>query len=117
MPDPSRGEVWMVDFDPPIGSETNKIRPAVVVSDNSLGALPLKIVVPITKWKTNYARFPWFTHLPPTKRNGLRHESGADGFQVKSVSTERFENKIGEVTEKQLANIAASVALCVGYNE
>jgi len=54
-----RGEVWLINLDPAIGAEIKKTRPAVIVNDDSMGILPLKIIVPITEWKARYevARF------------------------------------------------------------
>jgi mRNA interferase MazF len=46
--------------------------------------------------------------------NNLTKNSGADAFQVKSVSIERFIEPIGTVTPEELENIAAAIALCVG---
>ena len=45
---PKRGEVWDVDFDPPQGAEIGKTRPAIVMSEDTVGRLPLRIVVPVT---------------------------------------------------------------------
>ena len=44
----NRGEIWEIDFNPTKGAEINKIRPAVIISDDNIGVLPLKIIVPIT---------------------------------------------------------------------
>lgn len=63
VPTPRRGETWLVDFDPAVGSEIRKVRPALVVSLDAVGRLPLRLVVPITDWKSHYAGFPWFTLL------------------------------------------------------
>src|SRR5205807_1851834 len=100
MPRPKRGEVWNVRFDPAVGAEIQKVRPAVVLSlsMDSVGRLPLKIVVPITDWKLAFAHFAWFVHLPATADNGLTKDSGADAFQVKSLSEARFLDKLGELT-------------------
>ena len=114
MPRPKRGEVWNVRFDPAVGAEIQKVRPAVVVSMDSVGRLPLKIVVPITDWKPAFAHFAWFVHLPATADNGLTKDSGADAFQVKSLAEARFLDKLGELTTGQLDDIAAAVAVCVG---
>ena len=98
VPTPQRGELWMVDFDPSIGAEIRKLRPAVVISLDSIGRLPLRIVVPVTDWKPAYASFPWFVPLPATLNNGLTKDSGADAFQVKSLSEARFIRLMGEIT-------------------
>ena len=46
-----QGEIWLINLDPTIGTEIKKTRPAIIVNDNALGRLPLKIIVPITDWK------------------------------------------------------------------
>jgi mRNA interferase MazF len=52
VPTPRRGEIWLIDFDPAVGAEIRKVRPAVVISIDSIGRLPLRLVVPVTDWKT-----------------------------------------------------------------
>jgi mRNA interferase MazF len=111
---PKRGEVWDVDFDPSQGAEIGKTRPAVVISEDTMGRLPLRIVVPITDWKPAYAGYPWFVRLVPSSTDGLAKESGADAFQVKSLSEKRFVRRRGTLAAAQLDDIAAAVALCVG---
>ena len=111
---PKQGEVWLVDFDPAVGAEMTKLRPAVVISDNSAGKLPLRIVVPVTDWKDRYGNSPWFTELKPTKANGLSKTSGADGFSIKSVSLKRFSKKLGTVTADELQDIHYTVIFCLG---
>ena len=113
-PDPQRGEVWDINFDPSTGAEIGKRRPAVVVSENAIGRLPLRIVVPITDWKDTYADYRWFVRIDSAQSNGLTKTSGADGFQVKSVSTRRFVKKRGVLMAAETEDIAAAVAICVG---
>lgn len=43
-----RGEVWLVNLNPTIGAEMQKTRPAVIVNDDAIGILPLKVIVPVT---------------------------------------------------------------------
>jgi mRNA interferase MazF len=111
---PSRGEIWLVRFDPAVGAEIQKLRPALVVSLNSIGRLPLRIVVPVTDWKPQYASLPWFTQIPADGQNGLHKDSGADAFQTKSVSIARFDRRLGAVTPGQLEAVASAIGLCVG---
>ena len=48
-----QSEVWILNLDPTIGAEIKKTRPVIVVNDDALGKLPLKIIVPVTDWKKN----------------------------------------------------------------
>jgi mRNA interferase MazF len=113
-PTPRRGEIWLIDFDPSVGAEIRKVRPAVVVSLDTIGRLPLRLVVPVTDWKPTYTSFPWFVELPAVPANGLSKDSGADCFQTKSVSENRFIRRLGVVSAPQLDDIASAIALCVG---
>jgi mRNA interferase MazF len=113
-PNPVRGEVWRIRFDPAEGDEIKKIRTAVVLSENAIGRLRLKIVVPITEWQSRYGNYPWFVQLVPTPANGLTKDSGADAFQVKSISETRFLDRLSELTSSQLDDIANAIAICVG---
>jgi mRNA interferase MazF len=114
VPAPKRGEIWLVDFDPSVGAEIQKVRPALVISVDTIGRLPLRLVVPVTDWKPQYAHYPWFVELPASSTNGLSKDSGADAFQTKSISLSRFVRLLGEVTPAQADDVAAAVALCVG---
>ena len=74
-----------------------KKRPAIVVSSDHVGKLKLRTVVPITDWKNTYLNYPWMIKITPTTENNLSKESAIDCFQVKSLSTDRFIQKIGNV--------------------
>ena len=112
---PKRGEVWWVNLDPTVGSEQAKTRPVVVVSADGIGKLPLRIVVPCTEWKAQYETSPWFIYLPAQASNGLQKDSGADAFQVRSLSLERFVRRVGRLDDGAVGEIAAAIALCVDY--
>ncbi|MGA3113640.1 MAG: type II toxin-antitoxin system PemK/MazF family toxin [Syntrophobacteraceae bacterium] len=66
-----RGEVWLIDLDPAVGSEIRKTRPAVIVNDDAIGLLPLRVIVPITEWKDRYGVAPWMVQILPNSENGL----------------------------------------------
>lgn len=93
----SRGEIWLINLNPTIGSEIKKTRPAIIVNNNSIGSLPLKVIVPITEWKEKYAIAPWMVRIEPESGNGLDKTSSADTFQIRSVAQERFVRKIGKL--------------------
>ena len=114
VPALGRGDIWLVDSDPAIGGEIRKIRPAVVMSMDAIGRMHLRMVVPITDWKPQYAHYPWMVELPASPTNGLVKDSGADAFQTTSVSHARFVRLLGRVTSAQLDDIASAITLCVG---
>ena len=93
-----QGEIWLINLNPTVGAEIKKTRPAIVVSDNSLGKLPLRIIVPLTDWKDKYELAPWMIYIEPNLSNNLSKDSSADCFQVRSISEERFIRKIGVVS-------------------
>lgn len=100
-----QNEVWLINLDPAVGAEIKKIRPAIIVNDNSLGKLPLKIIVPITDWKDRYDIAPWMIKIEPNSKNGLAKESSADCFQVRSVSQDRFVKRLGEISDSIMDEI------------
>jgi mRNA interferase MazF len=110
---PRRGEVWSVRFDPSVGSEIREVRPAVVLSGDTIGRLPLRIIVPVTDWQPAFAALPWFVLPPPTSANGLTKDSGVDASQFKSVSEVRFVRFLGSIDAAQVDEIASAVALCI----
>jgi mRNA interferase MazF len=92
-----QGEIWLVSLDPTIGSEIRKTRPAIIVNDNTLGKLPLKIIVPLTDWKDRYEIALWMVKIEVDRQNKLAKDSSADCFQIRSVAEERCVKKIGQV--------------------
>lgn len=110
---PSRGEIWQVNMDPTIGREIKKTRPAIVVSVNTMGSLELRIIVPLTGYQEKHAKFPWCVPIMKNSRNGLSKDSTADAFQIKCVSVERFESRIGMLSAATVDEITSAVALCI----
>ncbi len=108
-----RGEIWLINLDPTVGAEIAKKRPALIVSADGVGKLPLRIIAPITDWKSHYQLVPWMIQLPSDGTSGLDKVSSADCFQVRSISEKRMISKIGRVTSEQLelAEYGLSVVL------
>lgn len=112
---PKRGEIWLVDFEPRIGSEPDKERPAVVVSSDVLGRLPLKLVVPLTGWQCHFENTGWHVRIKPDSANRIDKESAIDIFMMRTVDLKRFKHKIGIVPMSLMQEIAATIASVVEY--
>jgi hypothetical protein len=72
-----------VDFNPTRGAEIQKQRPAIVVSSDAIGRLPIKLVAPITGWKPAFAGNLWHVRVIPDRLNGLDKESAVDVLQLR----------------------------------
>jgi mRNA interferase MazF len=127
---PKRGEVWLVDLNPGIGSEQDKVRPAVVVSSDrtevleanvlvvgsdGVGVLPVKLVATITDWKDYFGRNIWHIPLDPTQQNGLTKKSAVDTLQMRSLDRKRFLRKLGALSADTMEEVAAAIAAVVEY--
>lgn len=115
-PQPQRGEIWILNLDPTVGSEIQKTRPAVVVNAHIFDRLvELRIVVPLTKWQSKFADHRNKILIPKTQQNGLDSDSAADFLQVRCVSTERFVDRKGTLEAELLEEVIAGIAIAVDY--
>lgn len=109
-----RGEIWLINLDPTVGAEIMKKRPAVIVSQDAIGILPLRVIVPLTDWKERYKAAPWIVRVDPDADNRLSKPSGADAFQIRSVSVQRLNRCLGEISEKVLEEIVKAIQIVIG---
>src|SRR3990172_8517145 len=95
-----RGEIWEVNLEPVRGSEANKRRPAVVVSNDAANVAVERLgmgvitVVPLT---SNVAQIRRFHVLLPAAKTGLKRDSKAQPEQVRALAVERFGPRLGAV--------------------
>ncbi len=95
-----RGDIVLVDLDPVVGSEANKRRPAVVVSNDGANTTAARLgrgvitVVPVT---SNIDRIYPFQVLLPAEETGLDVDSKAQAEQVRSVAVERLGEVVGSL--------------------
>jgi len=109
-----KGEIWLINLDPAIGAEIRKTRPAVIVSADAIGVLPLRVIVPLTDWKDRYSVAPWLVRIDPDETNGLSKTSAADAFQIRPLSQERFVDRVGQIAEQQMDAILNAICVVLG---
>lgn len=114
-PAPQRGEIWLVNLDPTVGSEIKKTRPAVIVSSDALGRLPLRLIAPITEWKEHLKGSIWHVRIDPDGRNGLVKTSSIDALQLRGVDTSRCIKKLGNLQSTMMEELVAAIAAVVEY--
>lgn len=102
-----------MNFDPTLGSEIRKTRPAVVISSDEIGRLPVKLVAPITDWKPYFANNVWHVKLRPNSSNGLKKLSAVDVLQLRGVDLQRFLRRLGCLSNKKMTLVSLAVATVV----
>ncbi|MBI5470280.1 type II toxin-antitoxin system PemK/MazF family toxin [Candidatus Kaiserbacteria bacterium] len=105
---PRRGEIWWINFDPSIGTESAKTRPAIIMSNNVSNEFLERVqVVPLTSNVTKI--YPSETVVVI---RGKKNKAAAD--QVATVSKRRIRGKIGTVSDNELASIEFVLKLQLG---
>ena len=112
-----RGEIRLVDLDPVRGSEADKRRPAIVVSNDRANAAAERLergvvtVVPLTSSTTRI--FP-FQVLVAASQSGLRVDSKAQAEQVRSVAVGRLGPALGRLSAPIMGKIDDALRLHLG---
>lgn len=103
-----RGEIWWVNFDPSVGQEVKKKRPAIIISNNTSN-----------KYLKRYQVIPLSTQVGKiypseaiVRLAGKKSKAMAD--QLTTVSELRFINKAGTITQDELVEVEQIVKLQLG---
>jgi mRNA interferase MazF len=103
-----RGEVRLIDLEPVRGSEANKRRPAVLVSNDQANATADRLgrgVVTVVPLTSNVSRVYAFQTLLLAEQTGLRTDSKAQAEQIRSVSVERVGPVLGQVPPELMLDL------------
>ena len=112
-----RGELRLVDFDPARGSEPNKVRPAIIVSDDAMNTTAAMlgagtvIVVPLT---SSVERIFDFHTFLPAEDTGLPLDSKAQPELVRAVSIERLGKSMGRVPADAMQQVDNTLRFILG---
>ena len=110
-----RGNVFLVNFDPTVGAEARKTRPAVVVSNDINNAhSPIVSIAPIT---SNVTRVYSFEVEVPAKTGGLQTRSKVMVNQTRAVDKARLLKKLGDLPTEIMKDVGQALILHYGLFE
>ncbi len=106
-----RGEVWWVEFDPSVGSEITKRRPAVIMSNDAANrSLARVVVVPLT---SNVSR------LYPSEDfvDVLGQKSKAMTDQIMAADKSRLKNQLGTLSKADIQAVDDAIRVHLGMSK
>jgi mRNA interferase MazF len=109
-----RGDITLVELEPSRSAEANKLRPAIVVSNDGANASAGRLgrgvvtVVPVT---TNVERVHPFQVLLPAAATGLRADSKAQAEQVRSIDVARIGRRVGRLPAALMRDVDDALRL------
>ena len=109
-----RGDIYLVDLEPARGAESNKRRPAVIVSNDAANQTAIRLrpgvisVVPVT---SNVERVYPFQVLLPAAATGLGRDSKAQAEQIRSIAVDRLGDRLGAVSTALMLDIEDALRL------
>jgi mRNA interferase MazF len=109
-----RGEIRVVDLDPAVGTEANKRRPAILVSNDGANTTAARLgrgvltIVPVT---SNTERIHPFQVLLEADATGLADDCKAQAEQIRSVDVRRIGNRLGSVPTRLMDDVDEAIRL------
>ena len=109
---PARGEIFLVCLDPTVGSEINKTRPALIISNDINNQVAQTVtVIPITS--STGKTYPFETLLQ-SQETGLLKRSKAKCNQIRTIDKKRLIKPIGTVSPEKLKEVESALRIHLG---
>ena len=113
---PRRGEIYLVGFDPTVGHEIRKTRPALVVqNDISNRYSPITIVAAISSQFSD-PPFPREVVIDP-EDSGLQKRSAVVLNQIRSVDRQRLAKRLGSLSTQTMRRVDEALKISLGLTE
>jgi mRNA interferase MazF len=107
-----RGDVYLVNFDPVVGKEIEKARPAVIIQNNIGNKYsPVTIIAPISSSKEITKPLPIMVFLKKGE-SGLPEDSYIDCGQIRTIDkNERLIRKLGSLSKEKIQQLNKAVKI------
>lgn len=112
-----RGEIYLVSFDPSVGHEIKKTRPALIIQ-NDIGNQysPVTIVAAVTS-KISAVPYPVEVIVEPSRANGLSERSAIRLDQIRTMDRRRLIRRLGSADEETIRQVDRAIRVSLGLVE
>jgi mRNA interferase MazF len=109
----NRGEIWLINFDPTVGAEIRKPRPAVIISNDQNNRHSLTVtVLPVTD--KGEGVFPFEVFLPK-ETEGLKKDSKIKCQQIRTIDKARLIKMLGRIDAILFLDVQRALDLHLGF--
>ena len=110
---PKRGQVYLVSFDPTIGSEIRKTRPALVLQNDIANRYSSITIVAAITSKTDEKLYPTEVRIPGGE-GGLSSDSVVLLNQIRSIDKKRLMKHLGIVKDETMQYVEQALQVSLG---
>ena len=114
MSHPLRGQGYLVRFDPTIGHEIPKTRPAVIIQNDVGNQFSGVTIVAAISSKVSAVPYPVEVLLMPTKQNGLTAPSAIHLDQIRSIDRTRLIKRLGVLDKQTMVKVDEAISVSLG---
>jgi mRNA interferase MazF len=104
-----QGEIWDINLGKNHETDGGAKCPVIVINDDTISILPVRIIVPLTKWQDEFADAIWLIRVDPNNENNLGRTSAVDAFQMHTIPITRFIRRIGIISVQELQHIKNAI--------
>jgi mRNA interferase MazF len=113
---PRRGEIYLVNFEPTLGAEIKKTRPALIIQNNIGNEYSQITIVAAITSKYDETLYPTEV-LIPVGEGGLKQDSIVLLNQIRSIDRQRLVKKLGKINDLTLKRVDSSIKISLGLIE
>ena len=104
-----QGEIWDINLGKKYETDGGAKCPVVVINDDTISILPVRVIVPLTTWQDEFDDAIWLIRVDPNSENNLTRTSAVDAFQMHTIPITKFIKKIGTVSVQELQHIKNAI--------
>ena len=112
-----RGDIYLVSFDPTVGHEIKKTRPALIIQNDVGNRHSLLTIVAAITSTISPVLFPVEVVVAPTRNNGLVVSSAIRLDQIRTVDRQRLIKRLGAVDAAAMRRVDEALSISVGLLE